>query len=178
MITRQRYEAAPDFTEYLATVEKNVDLWHSLYDRARIPDETLERVHELGGRWHLLVLSEDWCGDAVNIVPVVAKLADIAGNVEVRILGRDANPDIMDAYLTGASRSIPVVIVLDAEYRECGSWGPRPGELQAWVLGPGQALPKVERYREIRRWYARDRGDTILKEFVEKFARCVLLATN
>lgn len=172
MITPDRFEAAPDFQEYLATVEKNSDLWHSIYERARIADSYVDRVHALGRHWHLLVLSEDWCGDAVNIVPVIAKLADLAGNLDVRVLGRDANPDIMDAHLTGASRSIPVIILLDAHFDECGWWGPRPSALQAWVLGPGQSLEKSERYREIRRWYARDQGRAILEEVVTRFEIC------
>ena len=78
----------------------------------------------------------------------------------------------MDAHLTGTSRSIPVVILLDADYRECGWWGPRPRELQAWVLGDGQTLPASERYREVRRWYARDQGRAILDEVVGFLEAC------
>ena len=159
-------------------VEKNAELWRSIYERTRIPDSYVDRVHALGRSWHLLALSEDWCGDAVNVVPVVAKLADLAGNLDVRVLGRDANPDIMDAHLTGASRSIPVIILLDAHFDECGWWGPRPLELQSWVLGPGRSLEKTERYREIRRWYARDQGRAILEEVVSKFEVCAARATE
>lgn len=178
MITAERFEAAPDFHEYLATVEKNAELWHSIYERVRIADSYVDRVHALGRNWHLLALSEDWCGDAVNALPVVAKLADLAGNLDLRVLGRDANPDIMDAHLTGASRSIPVIILLDAQFNECGWWGPRPLELQTWVLGPGQALDKTERYRETRRWYARDQGRAILDEVVSKFEVCAARAVR
>src|SRR5690606_28194364 len=117
-------------------------------------------------RRNLLVLNEDWCGDAVNTVPYVAALAEAVPGFELRIVGRDANPDLMDAHLTNGSRSIPVVIVLDEAYRELGWWGPRPRELQAWVLDEGLALPAEERYREIRKWYARDKGRTALAEIV------------
>lgn len=166
MITADRYAAAQSFADFLGTVDKNADLWRAVAARARVPDDIVRHVTSLGGRWHLLVLSEDWCGDAVNTVPVVAKLAELAPNLDLRILARDRNPDVMDAHLTGTSRSIPVVIVLDDEFREHGWWGPRPAELQRWVLGPGQALEKSERYRETRRWYARDGGATTLAEIV------------
>ena len=166
MITAERYAAAQTFAEFLDTAVKNADLWRAVAARARVPDEIVRHVASLGGRWHLLVLNEDWCGDAVNTVPVVARLAELAPNVDLRILARDQNPDIMDAHLTGSSRSIPVVIVLDDEFREHGWWGPRPTELQRWVLGPGQALEKGDRYRETRRWYARDAGATTLAEIV------------
>jgi hypothetical protein len=97
---------------------------------------------------------------------VVAKLAELAPNMDLRVLARDHNLDLMDAHLTGTSRSIPVVILLDAEFNERGWWGPRPTELQRWVLGPGMSLDKTERYREVRGWYARDRGLSTLEEVV------------
>ncbi|MGH7713649.1 MAG: thioredoxin family protein, partial [Gemmatimonadaceae bacterium] len=46
------------------------------------------------------------------------------------VLSRDANPDIMNAHLTGRPRSIPVVIALDGNRMEHGWWGPR-GDLAA-----------------------------------------------
>ncbi len=165
---RERYLAASTFEEFLATVQTNRDLWLTVYARARIPEVLIERARAAtGGRpIHLLVLSEDWCGDAVNTVPVLARLAERVQGMDLRILARDANPDLMDAHLTGTSRSIPVVIALDDEYKERGWWGPRPKALQDWVLGPGQEMNKQDRYREVRRWYARDLGLTTLEEIV------------
>jgi hypothetical protein len=163
---RARYLAAPTFETMLGTVTKNVELWTAMWRHARVDDEYVRRASSLPGSWHLLVLSEDWCGDAVNTVPIVAKLAERCPNVDLRVLARDANPDIMDAHLTGASRSIPVVIVLDEAYAERGWWGPRPTVLQRWVSGQGQLLEKSARYREARTWYARDRGRTTLEEVV------------
>lgn len=168
---RERFDRARTFQEFLASAESNVELWRSLAARADVPAAIVERVRALGGPWKLLVLNEDWCGDAVNSVPYVARLAERAPNLELRILERDANPDLMNAHLTGTSRSIPVVIVYDEDFVEYGWWGPRPAELQAWVLGPGMALEKTDRYREVRRWYARDRGATTLAEVVALLER-------
>ena len=162
----QRYFAAQTFEQFLETAAANRELWRAVYARVQIPGELLARVAALPDRWHLLVLNEDWCGDAVNTVPLIAKLAALAPNLDLRVLGRDANPDLMDAHLTNSSRSIPVVILLDAEFGERAWWGPRPSVLQRWVLTEGTALPKEERYREVRRWYARDRGATTLDEIV------------
>lgn len=164
---RTRFLSAPTFEEFVTTAVDNRELWAGTYRRATVPTEVVARLAALPGRWHLLVLNEDWCGDAVNTLPYIARLAEQAPNVELRVLGRDANPDLMDAHLTNGSRSIPLVIVLDEQFEERGWWGPRPAELQAWVLGPaGQALEKAERYREVRRWYARDKGVTTLTELV------------
>ena len=96
-LKRQYCEATP-FSNFLDGVEANVHLWRSLARRAEVTDDVVERVRALGQRWHLLVLAEDWCGDAVNTLPVLAKLADIAENLDLRVLSRDKNPDLMDSH--------------------------------------------------------------------------------
>jgi hypothetical protein len=167
MMDLDRYLAAPTFPAYLTTVEKNHDLWHGLWNRAALPAELASRAKELEGRWHLLALSEDWCGDAVNILPWVARMAEAAPSAQLRVLGRDDNLDLMDAHLTdGRSRSIPVVIIYDEDFQEVDWWGPRPSELQLWVKEKGLELPPEERYAEVRRRYARDRGRSIVEELM------------
>ena len=84
--------------------------------------------------------------------------------MELRILRRDEHPELMDRYLTNGSRSIPIVIALDDSFRELGHWGPRPRVLQAWVLENRPRVPKAELYPQVRKWYARDRGETTLRE--------------
>jgi hypothetical protein len=171
VVLRDRFRGATTFEALLGSVQKNVELWTAMWRHARVDEEYVRRVSALPGRWHLLALSEDWCGDAVNTVPVVARLAERCPNVELRVLARDENPDIMDAHLTGTSRSIPVIIVLDDAFEERGWWGPRPTVLQHWVSGQGQLLEKSARYREARTWYARDRGRTTLEEVVSIMER-------
>lgn len=168
---RDRYLAAQDFEAMHATAQTNADLWAAVWRRAVVPPEFVDRVEALDGDWHLLVLSADWCGDAVNSVPVIAKLAELASNADLRILERDANLDLMDAHLTGTSRSIPAVIALGADYVERGWWGPRPAALHQWVMGEGQALEKSERHKHVRAWYARDHALTTLEEIVAMMER-------
>jgi hypothetical protein len=163
---RERYCAAQTFNTFLAGVETNRDLWQAIARRASTPGELAARVEATGQKWHLLVIAEDWCGDAVNVLPFIAKLAEMTANLDLRVLGRDANEDLMDQHLTGTSRSIPVVILLDASFTERAWWGPRPRELQEWVRGPGSSMPKADRYRDIRRWYVQDRGVVVLNEIV------------
>ena len=134
--------------------------------RAQVPEAIATRLAATGRRWHLLALSADWCADAVSVLPWVDALTAAVPTLALRILERDANLDLMDAHLTnGKSRSIPVVIVYDAEGVEVGWWGPRPRELQAWVMSPeAQAMPKEARFAEQRRWYTADQGRAILEE--------------
>jgi len=164
-----RYEAAPDWNTYLNATVKNHDLWTAVDRHVELTPQVIDRarkVTSLAGIRHVLILSEDWCGDAVNIVPWVARLVERLPEVDLRVFGRDANPDLMNSHLTGSSQSVPVVLLLDAGFRELGWWGPRPTALQTWVIEEGLALPKEERYLEVRKWYARDKGQSILGELI------------
>ena len=159
---RALWEQAIPFHRFLAeSAPEHLPLWEGIYRTASLPDWSLRPSASPPLR--LLVLAEDWCGDASNTVPVLERWAQATG-AELRILKRDEHPEVMDRYLTGTSRSIPIVIVLDAEFREVRHWGPRPTELQAWVMAHKATMPKGERYREVRRWYAKDRGETTLRE--------------
>jgi len=166
---RDYWERASTFDRYLANeVEKNRSLWEGIYKKSRTPESAMRRATELGGRWRLLVLSEDWCGDASNSVPVLARFAEDAPNFELRIIKRDENLELMDRYLTNGSRSIPVVIMLDEMFQPVGAWGPRPVELQEFVLGEKARGVRAneEIYADTRRWYARDKGETTMRELL------------
>ena len=166
-MNKKRFESALKFVQFLDSVKKNRDMWHAVYKRTRLPVEVVDEAMRLEGPWRLAALSEDWCGDAVNTLPVIARLAECAG-WDLRVFGRDDNPDIMDAHLSnGSSRSIPVVIVYDKDFKEVGWWGPRPREIQSWVRDKGFSLSSSDRYKVIRTWYARDRGRTTLMEILD-----------
>ena len=158
-------EATP-WSEYAVPTMKNWPLWDGIYRRVVVPDWALERAARIAPL-RLLVIAEDWCGDAANTVPVMARLVELVPGSELRVLARDRYPAVMDRYLTGGSRSIPIAIGLDPVFRELGRWGPRPSELQAWVMANKETLPKDQRYAEVRKWYARDRGESTLRELLQ-----------
>ncbi len=163
---RTIWRDAASYTRFVEDAEKNRGLWEGVYRAVRIPDWAVRLACERAREARLLVILEDWCGDASNTVPILARLGEEAGCLEMRVIRRDEHPDIMDRYLTNGSRSIPIVIILDEEFRELGHWGPRPSELQAWVLANKGRMPKNELYPQVRRWYARDRGETVLNELL------------
>jgi hypothetical protein len=159
------WQKAISYQDFLETSGSNRGLWEGLYRLARIPEWAREAGE--GKRRNLLVLVEDWCGDASNTIPVLARWADETGAAELRILRRDENPEVMDRYLTNGARSIPIVIVLDENLAEVGHWGPRPRELQRWVMENRATIPKAELYPQVRKWYARDRGETTLRDILQ-----------
>lgn len=167
-----RWDRALTYEQFVKESKEHCALWTGVYRTARIPDWAIGRLAELGERFRVVVLAEDWCGDATNTVPVLAKWAELTPGVELRILRRDEHPEVMQRYLTDGTRSIPVAIVLTEAMDEIGWWGPRPAELQEWVKEQRLAgRTKLDFYPEVRRWYAKDRGETTLRELFEVMTR-------
>ena len=122
-----------------------------------------------------LTISEGWCGDAAQNMPVVEKIAAESPNIEVRYILRDENLELMDEYLTNGGRSIPKVLFVDANtFEVLGDWGPRPQktiEYRAELVEQG--LEKTDISEKIQRWYLADKEQTIQKEFEELMAKLV-----
>ena len=160
------WKSALPYADFVAASElKHRGLWEGLYRLARVPEWAVAARN--GDRIRLLAIAEDWCGDASNTLPVLARLAELAPGLELRLIKRDEHPELMNRYLTNGSRSIPIVIALDEQFREVGHWGPRPTVLQSWVTANRGTIPKTELYPQVRTWYARDRGETTLREVLE-----------
>lgn len=163
---RSLWDQALPYHQFVEDAGANRELWTGMYRIARIPDWALAAARATGTKQRLLVIAEDWCGDGTSTIPYLAKLADSARNIEVRVLRRDEHPDVMDHYLTGTARSIPIVIVLDEDFRARGHWGPRPAALEEWAREARKTMDKTALFPLIRRWYARDKGETTLKEIL------------
>jgi hypothetical protein len=164
---RKLWDQGLSFEGFVASCKaEHCGLWQGIYNLARVP-EWARGVVPPGVARKLLVIAEDWCGDASNTVPIVAKLVEAVPGLDLRVIQRDTYPEVMDQYLTNGARSIPIVIALDENFEEVGHWGPRPSELQAWVMANRNTMPKSELYPQVRKWYARDRGETTLREVLE-----------
>jgi hypothetical protein len=160
------WNQALTFDDFVAASQKQRGLWEGLYKIAVLPAWAVAAVPP-GTHRKLLVIAEDWCGDASSTIPVLARLAEAAPGLELRLIRRDEHPELMNRYLTNGTRSIPIVIALDQHFREIGHWGPRPEVLQAWVMANRPMIPKPELYPKVRAWYARDRGESTLREVLD-----------
>jgi hypothetical protein len=118
-----------------------------------------------------LVLTEPWCGDSAQCLPCLATLAASREDVTLRMVLRDAHPDLMDRYLTDGKRSIPILAGLDPAGRELFRWGPRPAAAQAVVDAARAAgLAKPELQERLHLFYGRDRGRALDAELTALFA--------
>ena len=80
----------------------------------------------------VVVITEDWCGDAIANLPVLARLAEASGKLELRIFLRDQNLDLADQYLKeGKYRSVPTIIFFTTDMRQLGVWIERPAKITA-----------------------------------------------
>ncbi len=132
------------------------------------PSEAVEQAaRAISARQFWMVLTEPWCGDSAQNLPFIFKIAACSPAVDARVLLRDQNLDIMDAYLTDGTRGIPKLVAFDPEGRELFRWGPRPqaaADLFRELKGSGAPLEEVR--RKLHLWYAKDRGRNLEREFV------------
>jgi len=122
---------------------------------------------ELDMTW--LVITEGWCGDAAQNIPVIEKLAGANHRIKTRYILRDENPELMDQFLTAGARSIPKLIAIDnASGDVLGTWGPRPEAAQAYFREMKAAgLEKALINENMQRWYLADRGRSVQSELAE-----------
>lgn len=146
---------------------------HRLEKTVVLNDSLKEKVKNVGSKWIWLVITEGWCGDAAQNVPIIEKIAAENPNIETRYVLRDENPELMDRYLTNNARSIPKLIALDAAtFEEIGTWGPRPRaamDLFHELKSTGMEKPAI--MESIQRWYISDKNQTIQAEFEELIAK-------
>ena len=114
-----------------------------------------------------MVITEDWCGDSAQNLPYIVKIAELNPLINLRILLRDQNLDVMDLYLTsGKARSIPKLVAFDENGNELFQWGPRPKAAQEVVdQAIKNGLDKNEYLEKLHLWYSEDKGRTLEKEF-------------
>ncbi len=122
-----------------------------------LSDELQATIQTLPSKIHWLVITEHWCGDAAQSVALLQKIAEASGGkIDMKLVFRDENLELMDTFLTNGSRSIPKVIQLDNTLQVTGTWGPRPKPAQEIVM---DLLAKGENYNDdLHKWYALDKG--------------------
>jgi hypothetical protein len=135
----------------------------------KIPAEINESLGKLNRDFILVVLSEGWCGDAAQILPVINKMTEAAPNLDLQIVLRDENEQLMNEFLTNGSKSIPKLILVDAETMAVrGSWGPRPhgGAQLIKEFKDKFGVINEEAKTELQKWYLHDKGLSTMEEIV------------
>jgi len=122
-----------------------------------------------------MIISETWCGDSAQNIPFISKMAETNSNINIKIILRDSNPDIMDLYLTNGTRSIPILVAFDESGKELLRWGPRPQEAKQLVNDLiAQGVEKSIRAEKLHLWYGRNRGRSLEIEMLNAIRNALL----
>ena len=157
--------------ERVAATKINAQRVKRLDKQIELNEELKNRLATLNRPFKWIVLLETWCGDAAQNVPILAKMAACASGIDLVLILRDENPDIMDRYLTNQARSIPKLICLDPESeRELGCWGPRPAAIQSAFVSYKKQHPDMSHdhlMTQLHTLYAIDKGMAVQEEFYD-----------
>ena len=145
---------------------------HRLEKTVGLNESLAKKSHNNQRKMIWLIITEGWCGDAAQNIPIIEKIAAESEHIETRYVLRDENLELMDAYLTNNARSIPKMIALDAEtMEEIGTWGPRPQLAMDYFYEMRESgLEKPQMMENLQRWYNSDKNQAIQAEFEELLA--------
>lgn len=152
----------------------NVQRMNRVDKTTTLTDSLLNAVNNIRGTYHLLVITEGWCGDAAQIVPVINQVVNAVPNkLDLGFVLRDENLPLIDQHLTNGGRAIPVVLILDENFKlVLPKWGPRPSalkELFAQWKEEGLVMPELG--ERLHGWYAKDKTVSIQQELAHLFSQ-------
>ena len=135
-----------------------------------VPEAIIDNLNSIQGEVIFLVISEGWCGDAAQILPVIHKMTEASSKIKMKIVLRDDNEELTDNFLTNGARSIPKLIMVDPEsYTVLATWGPRP-VAAAQLIADFKARDGVvgeEAKTELQKWYLHDKGLSTQQEITD-----------
>lgn len=159
-------QQSAELTDYTTL---NVQRMSRLDKTVKLQPELVAAASGLRQNYIWLIITEGWCGDAAQQVPVLEAVAQAsAGHLRTAYLLRDDNLDLTDQYLTNGSRSIPKLVVLRADtLTEVTHWGPRPAEAQALISKlKADGVAHDDFIRELHAWYAHNRTQATQHELL------------
>ncbi|MDQ3021483.1 MAG: thioredoxin family protein [Bacteroidota bacterium] len=139
-------------------------------EKTTVINEELEKeVKAINHRLIFLVIAEAWCGDVAQNLPVINRIAELNSFLELKIILRDENENVMNEFLTNGGKAIPVCIIINPDnFEVTGRWGPRPAPAQEMTMEykKTKAISHDELTKNIQLWYLKDKTQTIQNEFL------------
>jgi hypothetical protein len=160
------HEQTPDLVHY---TELNEARLHRLDKTMVVIDEVKEVLEKNTKNYLWLVISEGWCGDAAQILPIINKMALISDTIELKIVLRDDHEALMKLFLTNGTKSIPKLVIIDAEkFEVVNHFGPRPEGAKQLILDYKAQHGIVDEQAKIdlQKWYLNDKGISSQKEIM------------
>ncbi|WP_024479120.1 thioredoxin family protein [Cellulophaga baltica] len=138
----------------------------------KFSEDIVERITKVSKKITWLVLTESWCGDAAQTMPVMNKLASLNPNIEFKVILRDENLALMNQFLTNGTLSIPKLLMIDdATNTVFSEWGPRPSKATQLVAEykntHGTLTPEFK--QDLQIWYTKDKGVNTAEDLLAGF---------
>ena len=150
--------------------ELNEARMNRLEKTVKISTEIIQKLNQLNGDYIWLVISEGWCGDAAQILPVIYKMAELSERIDLKIVFRDENEDLMNLFLSNGTKSIPKLLILDKSTLDVlGHFGPRPIGAKQLILDYKAKHGIVDETAKtnLQLWYLHDKGLSTQKEILD-----------
>lgn len=166
-------EQSEDLTHYTTL---NVHRMNRVDKTSVISEELKAVLSQIRTPQTWLVITEGWCGDAAQIVPFFHVIENQFSKIQVRLVLRDENLELMDQFLTNGGRAIPKLLILDQETNELlAHWGPRPAEAQTLINDLKLTNVNQEEIKEkLHLWYGRNKSQVLQKELVELLKKILI----
>jgi hypothetical protein len=151
--------------------ELNVVRMNRLDKTLTVHEDVTEKIASIKSKLIWLVLSEGWCGDAAQLLPVINKKAELSQNIKLKVLLRDENEELMNHFLTNGGKAIPKLIIIEEETLEVlDHWGPRPEGASKLISDYKATHGIVDEIAktELQKWYLQDKGFSTQKEIIAK----------
>jgi hypothetical protein len=154
--------------EYVEFGRLNVARMQRLMKTVVLKGELNDVLSRLSIPHTLIVITEGWCGDSAQIVPVLEHIRLACPYLDVVFLMRDENPQLMDQFLTKGARSIPKVVCEEQTSVEVKmEWGQLPFELQAALNALiAQQVTHAEKSLFVQNWYNQNKTQAIQSEIM------------
>jgi hypothetical protein len=141
----------------------NISRMKRLDKTTKLNVSTIDKIKSIDKKIEWVVLTEGWCGDAAQNLPVINKIAELNDNIDLKLVLRDQNKELMAQFLTNGGEAIPKLIQIE-NGEVTGSWGPRPTGATKLVSDykaeHGKLTPEFK--KELQVWYNKDKGvDTV-----------------
>ena len=136
---------------------------------AQIQEENIPHFKNISQKQTWLVISEPWCGDAAQTLPYLNRIAQLSENIDLKIVLRDENPELMNAFLTNGSQSIPIVIMLNESMDVIQTFGPRSKAATKLVTDYKTQHGIIDdAFKELLQvWYNNDKGISMVNDILE-----------
>ena len=159
----------PDYMDYTRLNWSRMNRW---LKTGKLSDALLDTVRKIDKPQQWIVITEPWCGDAAHNVPFIEMAARENPLISVSYELRDAEPFRIEQYLTNGTRSIPKLIVRDADGNDLGTWGPRPADCQILYAQLANEKAPFEKVKvELQNWYNANKGNDLQQELIPVLSR-------